>query len=227
MKNIATRIINSLKNEGIYATYLKMHAIITDPLFDLRYGFDTGSIVELDRLTIKSENRIYGVHYQPTKVIFLKKFLKHIQHLLPSHAVLVDLGCGKGRVLLVASEFGFKELRGIEFAHELCEAARFNIEIYKSHNPTNIVFNIIESDVAQYSFQPDENVYFMFNPFNEIVMEKVLNDICISLQIQPRKILIIYLNPTCDKLIKSFPGIRKIGDFYYGYHFTVYSNYAD
>jgi hypothetical protein len=127
----------------------------------------------------------------------------------------------------IASEHGFHDLRGIEFAHELCEIAKYNIEIFRSRNKTDAVFKIVESDVAKYSVRTDENVFFMFNPFEETVMEQVLNNISVSLKVLPRKILIIYLNPACDKLIKSFKGIRKIGEYLYGYRFIVYTNSFD
>src|ERR1035437_7106894 len=206
MRNILTRMVGSLKQVGLYGTYLKLYALFSDPFFDIRFGTDTSSIVELNQLTIESNNRKNGVHYQPTKVVFLRKFLKYIQHLIPASSVMIDLGSGKGRVLLIASEFGFREVRGVEFAHELCETAKNNISVYTTKKGSDADFRVIESDVTKYPIQTDENVIFMFNPFNESIMEQVLNNIKLSLQICPRDILIIYVNPTCENLIKSFQG---------------------
>lgn len=225
MRNIVTRMALSLKQFGLYGTYLKVHAILSDPLFDIKYGTDTGKIIDLKNLTIKSPNIKYGIRYQPTKVIYLRKFLQQIKAIIPAKPVLVDFGCGKGRVLLIASEYGFNELRGIEFSHELCEIAKINIDIFRSRNKTDAVFRIIESDVTKYSVQSDENVFFMFNPFSETVMEQALNNISTSLKEWPRKILIIYVNPIEDKFIDSFDGIRKVRKYLYGYPFVVYTNY--
>jgi hypothetical protein len=98
MRNIVRRMASSLKQVGLYGTYLKVHALFSDPLFDIKYGTDTGKIIDLNKLTIKSPNIKYGVHYQPTKAIFLRKFLQQIKPIIQSKPVLIDFGCGKGRL---------------------------------------------------------------------------------------------------------------------------------
>jgi len=200
-------------------------ALIEDYYFDVKYGIDTRSWSELNGLTIESDNLKRGVRYQPTRVLPVRKLLQSIKPMIPDHGTFVDIGCGKGRILLIASEFGFATVRGIEFAHELCEIARNNCAVYRGKTGVVTEFQIIESDVVDYTVNDDENVFFMFNPFDDVVMNKVLNNIATSLEIQPRKIWIIYHNPECGNTIEKHDSFVKSREFvFWDYSFAVYSN---
>jgi 2-polyprenyl-3-methyl-5-hydroxy-6-metoxy-1,4-benzoquinol methylase len=52
------------------------------------------------------------------------------QKMIP-RATFIDIGCGKGRVLLMAAEHGFRKIIGIDFAADLCLTARGNVEQYR------------------------------------------------------------------------------------------------
>ena len=145
----------------------------------------------------------------------------------PSDSVFVDLGCGKGKVLLMASEYGFKRIVGVEFSHELCQDAKKNLFIYRKKVGVDMNVSIIESDVVDYEIEDDENVFFMFNPFDEVVMSKVLSNINMSLEKKPREIWLIYYNPLCGDIIEKQGNFVKVGDCISGgMEFIVYlSNY--
>jgi len=58
---------------------------------------------------------------------------RQIMQALPvdfSQFTFVDLGCGKGRVLLMASDYPFQGIIGVEFMPELVSAAQKNIASY-------------------------------------------------------------------------------------------------
>ncbi len=80
---------------------------------------------------------------------------------------IIDYGCGKGRVLAVAAYHGFEKITGVEFAKELCEEARKNIIPVQQIFPEKI-FNVIYANAADYIIENDTNVFFFFNPFNEV-----------------------------------------------------------
>ena len=60
-----------------------------------------------------------GYPYKATRVLPLRKLFCIIKGMIPVDSIFVDFGCGKGRALLIASEYNFKSVRGVEFAHEL------------------------------------------------------------------------------------------------------------
>ncbi len=223
--NILRRIKNSLRKRGIKTTFFKVYILIADYWFDIKYGTDTTRFLLLTDLTVTGGNKERGGKYQPTRIVPLRGFLTRIKPVIPLDSVLLDLGCGKGRVLMIASEFDFREARGIEFAHELCNIARSNCAAYKRAKGTRTNFEIIESDVVDYVIKSHENVFFLFNPFDEVVLSRTLANIVRSLEVAPRKVLIIFYNPRFNHVIEQQRCFSRVFDqYFWGYHFVVYSN---
>lgn len=220
-----SRTINSIRRQGFYNTILKAFALIADVWFDVFYGVNTFSCSELSDLTIKSENRDRGVKYQPSRVLPLKKLFKYIKPIVSNHGVLVDFGCGKGRVLMLAALSGFNSVKGIEFAHELVEIAKNNVAIFSKKSNCSSSFLITECDATDYKIGHDENVFFMFNPFNDEVMGKIIKNIELSLIDKNRSVLIVYNNPTQEHLFSKHAVFKKTDElFFMGHKFVLYQN---
>jgi SAM-dependent methyltransferase len=115
---------------------------------------------------------------------------------------IVDYGCGKGRVIVVAAFYGFKKITGIDFAKELYEEAQKNIVPLQQHFPEK-TFTVIHTDAVDYQIEDDMNVFFFFNPFDEVVMLAVVKNILLSLKKRPREIYAVYLNPLYEEIFKS------------------------
>jgi hypothetical protein len=131
-------------------------------------------------------------------------------------------------VLLIASEFGFRKIRGVEFARELCEVAKKNCAAVASGTRDQLEWQITEMDAAKYAVRPDETVFFMFNPFDEAVMEGVLDNVTASLRDRPRRALVIYYNPRASGVIEGRKEFTLLRDFdFWGYRFKVYSTAGD
>jgi cyclopropane fatty-acyl-phospholipid synthase-like methyltransferase len=123
----------------------------------------------------------------------LERLLKNFCDLSPETSI-VDLGCGKGRVMVVAAHFGFKKLIGIEFAKELCIEASRNME--RTQVAINdIHWKVIHANVLDYPIQPDDAVFFMFNPFDEQTLSLFLDKLERSCNQNPRKTWFIYVSP--------------------------------
>ncbi len=223
--SLLKRLTASLRGQGIADTLVKFQIWLADHWFDIRYGLDTCSWSELKDLTIESGSKNSGYRYQPARILPLRKFFKTVQAQFANQSTLVDFGSGKGRVLLVASEFGFRELRGIEFARELCEVSRMNSGRYKSVTGVDAVFKTIEADAAHYAINADECVFVMYNPFDDSIMKSVLANINLSIQMHPRRVFIVYYNPRWGHLIEQQAGFSLVSTFdWCGYEFSLYSN---
>ncbi|MCI5221767.1 MAG: hypothetical protein D3924_03595 [Candidatus Electrothrix sp. AR4] len=116
---------------------------------------------------------------------------------------MVDLGCGKAKALLVASEFGFKEVRGVELSTCLYDIAKNNCSIYKNKTKTNTEFKVIRSNVIDYKMNDDEDIFYLYNPFNEYILDKVIDNIAASHARVKRKIWIIYGDPLHKETIEK------------------------
>jgi 16S rRNA G966 N2-methylase RsmD len=103
----------------------------------------------------------------------------------------VDIGCGKGRPVFVAESFGYQNLTGIDLDKELISTANENLKNYllKSES-SNIQF--IAINALEYNYINQPTVYFLFNPFSEAVLKKVLNNIVSSTSSET---WFVYMNP--------------------------------
>jgi Histone methylation protein DOT1 len=112
-------------------------AVIEDQAFDWRYGVDTRGIRPLEDLAIDSRHVAHGVHYAPTRVRYFRAILRALP--IPRDSVFVDLGAGKGRMLLLAAQSGcFRKVVGVEFSAELCRTAEQNIRHFQRHCAGNV-----------------------------------------------------------------------------------------
>lgn len=166
-----------------------------------KYNLDTVKINRLREENIEGDNLSHASIYQATNYFLLEKAFEYLKD-ENANIGLVDFGCGKGRVLVVAAYYGFKRITGIEFSRYLSLEAEANIEKIQPMFP-NTVFNIICEDAVKYNIESDKNCFFFFNPFDEVIMLKVVKNILSFLKKNPRKIYIIYINPLHKEIFLS------------------------
>lgn len=184
---------------------------VQDRWFDFRNGTDTCTMVPLDDLAIDSPNRRHGVAYAATCAADFEHVLRSLA--LPRGRVFVDLGCGKGRTLLLASLHPFARAVGVEFSGELCEVARRNVTAFRARHPAASEIEVVQADAADRPFAPDEDVFFLFHPFRPIVLEGVLENLAASERARPRPLWLIYNNPEHGDLVERsglFGEVREI-----------------
>jgi SAM-dependent methyltransferase len=182
--------------------------------FDLRYGTATRSSTDLAELVIPSKNVTHGVGYQPSAPALFHQVMRGLA--LPAGCVFVDFGCGKGRVLMMAARYGFRRVVGVEFSAELCRVARRNVEIFRRRAGASTEFEIVESDAAAYRYRDDENVFYLFNPFDAVVMRQILAGIEESRRRVPRTMWLIYYYPLCGDLVTAAGHFVRVGAVSYG-----------
>jgi predicted RNA methylase len=147
---------------------------------------DTSGEINLCRLDISSGNEIHGTRYQASPADACERLFAF----LPIHYedfTFADLGAGKGRVLLVASRFNFRRIVGVEFARELVEIARRNMERYGCR------CELVHCDAAEYEFPADNLVVYLYNPFGPEVLRRVLT--ALKRVRRTRDVYMIYLHP--------------------------------
>ncbi|HET9745661.1 MAG TPA: class I SAM-dependent methyltransferase [Chitinophagaceae bacterium] len=179
-----------------------------------KYNINTIKPVSLDDLTIAEGDRTKSSAYEALNYYILENLLDNFRRLFPNEKNLVDVGSGKGRIMVVAAHYGFTRITGIDFAKELCEAARSNVNKIKERFP-GTTFTIHCKDVVNYDINAEDKVFFLFNPFNKDIMEKFSERIDQSLRQHPRCIYVMYANPLHKKILlekgyKEVFGIKKL-----------------
>jgi SAM-dependent methyltransferase len=222
--NFSLRLIKGIKRRGILdfttIVFMRTNDYIVDFWFDFKNRTDTRSLVDLNKLCIMSDNKEFAWTYQPTSVLALRKLFDELN--VPNNSILLDIGCGKGRVLMIASEFGFKEVRGVDFSPELCKIATYNCQKFKEKTQNTVEFRIYESDIIDYQIKSDENVFYLFNPFEGKILDQVLDNIQLSLSKYPRKVQIIYHNPEYHHIFEHMHHYIKEKEFCYDGRWPIF-----
>lgn len=191
------KFFNSIKTRGFARTIKLIYRVLKHykhTSFDRRHCIDTHGNIELDTLKITSKNKKHGVQYQPVPVGILRKSINRLR--IPyKYFNFIDFGSGKGRALLVSSEFPFKKIIGVEFAPELHKIAERNISKFQSKHQKCFDIESVYIDAENFIIPAVPTVFFFFNPFDLDVMHSVIKNIRFSLDICPRELYIIYYNP--------------------------------
>jgi SAM-dependent methyltransferase len=163
-----------------------------------KYRIDSSRLDDLQKLSVKGHYRELAEIYQGASYYLLEKIFQELNRL---HAPrdIIDMGCGKGRVLVVAAYHGFTDITGVDFAEDLCKEAVINCGIITKKFPL-ARWNVLHENAFNYRFKNNDHVFFFFNPFKELVMNQVIKNILLSLNAYPRIIFIVYMNPQHKKL---------------------------
>lgn len=171
--------------------------------WDRAAGVATEEAGYLHELTVPAGSVSDGHVYMPTPPRLLEVWLDVLRESSLPTATFLDMGSGRGRVLLIAAERPFRRVIGVEFAAELHDAAVENIRRFPDVRMRCRDVTSVLGDAAAYTFPGDPLVVYFDNPFNEKIMTKVMENLAASYELQPRPIVIVY-----QQLIHEFPGHR-------------------
>lgn len=188
---------------------IAIHIIRNEIKGEKKYGINTTGADELQSLAKLGIDITHATIYMPVSYdviehFFDKAHIQQCQHFL-------DIGCGKGRALCVAAAMGATKLSGIELSKALFMEAKANTAITQQQYP-NTQINLYHNDAFYFEIAADVDCILMFNPFDEVIMSGVMENIDISLANNPRKMTIIYINPLEKQVLQSF-GYKQV--YYY------------
>jgi len=121
----------------------------------------------------------------------------------------LDLGSGKGRTLLMASDFPFRRIVGVELLPSLQKIAEENISTYKSTSQQCFRLESVCADATQFPFPEGPLLIYLFHPFPEAGLRRTLANLRESLQQSPRPVYVLYHNPLLEQVVADY-GLRKI-----------------
>lgn len=173
-----------------------------DSSFDRKYGVDTSGVISLEDLAIESKNVKEFLWYEPMSVNVFHQIMSHLD-IDFSKFLFIDFGSGKGRVLLLAADYGYRKIIGVEISRELHLIAEDNVAIYNRYKqkPSNI--ETLCMDAVEFPVPNVPVVIFFYTPFIGKVLEQVLNNVSTSYDRHPREIVLIFYgsNPEPIKLL--------------------------
>lgn len=173
--------------------------------FDARFGTDTAAP------TLGRDLKPGAYFYVATTASLIYEILSSLA-LPPDTFAFVDMGSGKGRALLVASEFAFAKLVGIELSPQLHRIAQDNVKRYSPASQQCTAFELHCMDVVDYDYGPEPPVLFLFDPFGRETMQSVIANLEASLRAKPRDAYVVYVYPQFEDVLQASPVLRKVAE---------------
>jgi len=193
----------SLKKNGLGSTIKK----INEHLSYRAKGVDFKS-QNIGNLTRTGEFKDEGTALISSSKDFLTKVIKDLEKTIGKpvkKSLFIDYGSGKGSAIIHAKNIGFEKTIGVEFAKELHEIAVENIAKFNIKNVQSFY-----ADATSYPPPKDVSIIYFNNPFTEVVMEKVVQNILNEKKNFIDDVYIVYGSASTDMLKEKFEFLKEV-----------------
>lgn len=217
--DMAVGVFGSVHKRGLPKT---VRLLYHEFLYDAKHGTDTGGFIPVAQLRdMETAASPEAEAYQAISPVLFRELFSRLRWPM-QESTMVDFGCGKGRGLLLAAEFGVKRAIGVEFSGGLCAIAAQNLIRHRAVENSRTELRVVHADATRFRIPSDANLFFFFNPFGGSTLARVLDRIDASLRRYPRPALLMYCNPQpLDILIgRGYPlaerfieGDARTGDY--------------
>jgi SAM-dependent methyltransferase len=180
-------------------------------------GFDWDHRVNTTSAAVGWRDRLLGTfhsQYQPTDAALFHEMLDALReksHIDFHDFAFVDLGSGKGRTLLMASDYPFRQIIGVELLPALHLAAQENLSKYLGKSQKCFALETLCGDATEFSFPAEPTVLYLFNPFPEAGLRRLIANMEKSLRACPRKVYVLYHNPLLEHVLNQSHVLSKLG----------------
>ncbi|HEY3676176.1 MAG TPA: class I SAM-dependent methyltransferase [Candidatus Tumulicola sp.] len=147
--------------------------------FDRERGVTTHAVLFLEDLDPESvgDAGAHATHYEAVPVDDFRRLMRIVPPEAIAHSSFVDIGAGMGRALLLAMEFPFAQIIGVEISRALHAIATENLAKDRLADRRCRDVRLVCGDARSYSFPPGDLVLFLYNPFDAQALDDVLDRI--------------------------------------------------
>jgi hypothetical protein len=189
-----------------------------DLAFDRLWGTDTSGGLSTRELGYGDDLAESCRRYDPSSEEMLREPVSALG-LNPAEHDFIDYGAGKGRVLMMAMEMGFRTVAGVELSAHLCDIARANVVTFAARHPGMSPAEIVAGDATTYRPPGRSIVAYFYNPFDATIMAKVRSRLEEALAEGAQAVTVIYANPEHEAVFRDAsrwhggPRLRGISTF--------------
>ena len=178
---------------------------------DIDFDFDHGVDTTWATVSLRTRFRelLSGGQYQASEPELFHQILRALP-IDPAGFTFIDLGSGKGRSLLMAADYPFCRIVGVELLDELNTIALRNIHQYHGEQQKCFKLESQTGDARDFAFLAEPTVLYLFNPFPEHVLRTVLSNLGDSLRTSQREVFVIYHNLIHERVFREFAWPRPI-----------------
>ena len=126
--------------------------------------------------------------------------------------VFLDVGAGKGRAMLLASQFPFLRVEGVELNPDLARIAAANISLWNNDAQANALspLTLHHADATTHPLPLEPTLAFLFHPFELPILRRFLRHIESSQAAHPRPFDLVYVNAEHDSYLDHHPAFRRL-----------------
>lgn len=224
------RLLYLIRGFGVMKTLSVCISTIDDEYlrsFDRRYRVRTSGHISLSTTSFDPSKLQDATSYGTVNAWAFRDLLKKLN--LPKTLHFADLGCGLGRACLLAAEYGFEKVTGVELAPELCLIARENISSCRLPASSTPPVQIVQGDVLDYCEHTEDDVFFIYRAFSLELFRVIRSKLAERAARQKKLLTIIYtqrLNWVPTREVEEFsadPIFRKVYEgSRFGQEFYIY-----
>ena len=176
--------------------------------WDYRVNTTSGAVGWRDRLL-----GILHSPYQPTEPALFREMIDALQQngIGLSQLTFIDLGSGKGRTLLMAADYPFRRIIGVELLPSLHQIAQENLARYTNSSQQCFALETLCSDATTFAFPEEPLLLYLFNPFPESGLRRTIQNFESNLRRHPRAAYVLYHNPQLEHILSEQRFLKKIG----------------
>jgi SAM-dependent methyltransferase len=187
---------------AVYTGCLRRHP------FDLEYGIDTSGLVDVR--AIKRDAHVDGQlnPYMGSQPSIIRRAIATLGDI--AGYTFIDIGCGKGRPLIIASEHPFEHVLGYDISADLVKIANANGDAMAKRFPARPPIRAIHADVTDMAMPSGNVVLFLFNPFGPELIATLLQKLETGLAsgiIQ--HLFLVYDNPVCGDVFDRSRSLKR------------------
>lgn len=201
MQAFVRKVARQVRIDGVFGVAAKVPLWlrgIREAKLDRRLGIHTTGQVEVAESAGSApdcEHRSNAVFYAPLAFAKFHRLIRAAQPFDASQYTFIDYGAGKGRALVLAARLGFRRVVGIELFASLHADAMANIAAFATRDTRAAAIELLCMDAAAYRPPPGNLFCYFYNPFDAVVMRKVVAALEAAHDATPRRILVAYSNP--------------------------------
>jgi hypothetical protein len=182
--------------------------------FDLEFGARTSGLIAGRHLKSGHRNDRNSTAYFAVAPSVMRGLVVHWRRSRPIAPIdeftFVDLGAGMGRAMLLASEYPFRSVVGVELNPTLARIARKNAALWRAAGRALSPLRVVCRDAVEFEFPKGPCVAFLFNPFNAQVMRRLLDSLAKSFASRPGQLDILYANNEQEKVLERQAGFARL-----------------
>jgi SAM-dependent methyltransferase len=177
--------------------------------FDRKYGTDTGGYLGPEDLVKGRANDALNHGYSAIAPSVFHEACRRWRETLPAVSgrieaySFVDVGAGKGRALLLATELPFRKVIGVELSEELSRIAEQNVARWNRVARPRAEIRIVQGDAAKFRWPRTPLLVYLYNPFACSLVAQLAENLAAVAASGSGLVDLLYVNPTCTDTLTN------------------------